>query len=175
MNPSLVYGFHMLVELLLRLCIHPRIRARMLRLLGARIGKNVRIYECRFINLKRGFRNLDIGDDVHIGTDCLIDLEGQVRIGPGTTLSPRVTIISHTDPGSFHSSPWATRFPSEALGVTIGHNCWIGTAATILSGSTIGDDIAVGASALVKGRLRESGVYVGVPARPMKRRPDSAQ
>lgn len=160
------HGFYMLVEMLLRLCIHPRLRAACLGLIGARIGRNVRIYECRFINVRGGFGKLQIGDDVHIGADCLFDLEGPLVIGRGSTLSPRVVVITHTDPGSAHASPWCERFPVEARGVVVGDDCWIGASATLLSGSRIGDRVAVGACALVRGTLDGPGVYVGVPARP---------
>ncbi len=160
------HGFYMLVEMLLRLCIHPRLRAACLGLIGARIGRNVRIYECRFINVRGGFGKLQIGDDVHIGADCLFDLEGPLVIGRGSTLSPRVVVITHTDPGSAHASPWCERFPVEARGVVVGDDCWIGASATLLSGSRIGDRVAVGACALVRGALDGPGVYVGVPARP---------
>lgn len=158
------YGAYLLVELLLRLCVHPRVRAVCLRFLGAEIGSNVRIYECRFINPKNGFRNLKIADDVHVGTDCLIDLEGVVNIGRGSTLSPRVVLISHSDPGSSHGSAWCERFPVESRGVTIGKNCWIGASATLLSGTSIDNFVVVGAGALVRSHL-EAGVYGGVPAR----------
>lgn len=159
------YGAYMLAELLLRLCIHPRLRAGCLRMLGARIGINVRVYECRFINLRGGFGRLRIGDDVHIGADCLIDLEGPVDIGRGSTLSPRVIVMTHTDPGSTHGSPWCEQFPVEREGIVIGEDCWIGAGATLLSGATIGNRVAVGACALVRGSLEEGAVYAGVPAR----------
>lgn len=159
------YGFYMLAELLLRLCVHPHLRAACLGVLGARIGKNVRIYECRFINVRKGFGDLRIGNDVHIGSDCLLDLEGPLVIGSGSTLSPRVVIMTHTDPGAAHRSPWCERFPVEAKGVVVGEDCWIGVNATLLSGTTIGNGVAVGACALVRGALEGGAVYAGVPAR----------
>lgn len=162
---DLKYGAYLLVEILLRFCIHPRVRARLLSLLGASVGRNARIYDCRFINLQQGFANLSIGHDVHVGTDCLIDLAGPVRIDDGAVLSPRVNIISHTDAGKAHNSPLSIKYPVEKAGVWIASNCWIGTNATILSGSVIGAGTVVGAGALVKGLLEEGGVYVGVPAR----------
>lgn len=163
---GITHGFYMLAEMLLRLCIHPRLRAACLGLIGAKIGRNVRIYECRFINVRGGFSKLQIGDDAHIGADCLLDLEGPLVIGRGSTLSPRVVVITHTDPGSAHASPWCERFPVEARGVVVGEDCWIGASATLLSGSRIGNRVAVGACALVRGTLDAPGVYVGVPARP---------
>ncbi|WP_425600510.1 acyltransferase [Luteimonas salinisoli] len=155
----------MVAELLARILIHPRLRARCLAMLGARIGRNVRIYECRFINLRNGFSNLRVGDDVHIGAGCLIDLEGPVAIGNGSALSPRVTVLSHSDPGLAHGSPLCERWEPEARGVVIGDGCWIGACATILSGSIVEDRVVVGAGALVRGSLAADEVYVGVPAR----------
>lgn len=159
------YGVYMVAEMLLRLCIHPRLRARALRLLGARVGRNVRVYECRFINLRGGFSTLRLDDDVHVGFGCLLDLEGPLVIGRGTTLAPRVTVMTHANPGSAHGSPWCIRFPVDASGVVIGDHCWIGTGATLISGARVANDIAVGACALVRGDLVEPGVYAGVPAR----------
>lgn len=164
---SIKIGCYMALELLLRVLIHPRIRARCLAMLGARVGSNVRVYECTFINLGSGFSNLQIGDNVHIGSGCLIDLEGPVVIGEGSVLSPRVTLLSHSDPGSAHGSPLCERWKPEATGVSIGKHCWVGTCATLLSGAVVGDQVVVGASALVRGVLAPNMVYVGVPARPI--------
>ena len=158
-------GLLLLAEMGLRYCVSPYLRARVLRLLGARIGRNVRIYECRFINLEKGFRNLSLGDDVHVGTDCLIDLKGEVVVGRGTSLSPRVTIISHVDPGSAHASPLLQRYPVEERRVQIGEHCWLGAGTTVLSGTQIGDRCVVGAMALARGELQADSTYVGVPVR----------
>lgn len=163
------YGAYMVAELILRFCIHPRLRALMLRLLGANIGSNARIYECRFINVRHGFNQLNIGDDVHIGTDCLIDLEGPITIGNRSTLSPRVVVMTHSDPGSAHHSLWCKHYPPERLGVVIGNDCWIGASSTILSGSTIEDCTAIGAGALIRGHLKGSAAYAGIPARMIKK------
>lgn len=159
------HGAFLILEKMLRWVIAPGLRAAVLRTMGASVGKNVRIYECQFINLGSGFCNLAIEDDVHIGSGCLIDLQGIVKIKRGSTLSPRVILISHNDPGSKQHSPLLERFPCDAAGVEIGEYCWIGTGATILSGSRIGSKTVVGALSLVKGELLPASVYVGVPAK----------
>ncbi len=166
--PKIKYGLYMFAELLLRLCIPPRLRATCLRFLGARIGSNVRIYECRFINIRNGFKQLQINDNVHIGTDCLIDLEGPLTIGRSSTLSPRVVIMTHSDPGSAHDSAWCQLYPTERRGVKIGRNCWIGASSTLLSGSIIEDRSAIGAGSLVRGNIEGNAIYAGVPARKIK-------
>ncbi len=168
MTVQLKLGFYLLVEKLLAWCIIPRLRAAVLRSLGAQIGSNVRIYEVRFINLKHGFRNLSIGNNVHIGTECLLDLEGQISIGHGSTLSPRVLILSHQDPGSTHNSPLASNFPPSVGHTTIGENCWIGANTTLLSGVSIGSGAVIGASSLVNKAISASSLAAGVPAKIIK-------
>lgn len=163
-----VHGSALVAERLLRWLVIPGLRAAVLRRLGARVGRNVRVLECRFINLEQGFRNLSIGDDVHVGSDCLIDLKGPVEIGLGSTLSPRVMLLSHCDPGSAHDAPLARVFPPEARGVRIGEGAWIGAGAIVLSGASIGDRCAVGAGALVRGDLPPDSLCVGQPARPVR-------
>jgi len=159
------HALFLIVEKILRIVVVPSWRAKILRLMGAEVGLNVRVYECRFMNLGQGFSNLTIKDDVHIGPDCLIDLKGHVVIGKGTTLSPRVTLISHSDPGSAHGSRLTESFPPEALGLAIGEGCWIGANSTVLSGTEIGSDCVVGAMSLVRGSLPSAGLYVGIPVR----------
>lgn len=158
-------GVYLVLEMILRVMIHPRLRARLLKCLGARVGENVRIYDVRFINLSSGFSNLCLERDVHIGTDCLIDLQGPVTIGQGSVLAPRVVVMSHSDPGSSHGAPLCNRHPPEANGVVVGRDCWLGAGAIVLSGSIIGDEVTLGAGALARGVLRSGKVYVGVPAR----------
>lgn len=160
------HGVFTVIELLLRLSVVPRLRARLLGALGASVGRNVRVGECRFINLAEGFSNLTLHDDVHVGADCLLDLAGPLTIGRGSVLSPRVTVMTHNDPGASHGSPLAERFPPDARGASVGEYCWLGTNVTVLSGSVIGDRCVVGAMSLVNGCLPSGGVHVGIPARP---------
>ena len=163
------HGLFAVAELLLRASISPRLRAKALAALGATVGRNVRVGECQFVNLRSGFSNLVLGDDVFIGGGCLIDLEGEVSIGCGSTVSPRVTLISHADAGSAHRSVLTNVFQPEARGIRVGSECWIGASATVLSGSVTGDRTVVGAASLVRAVLESSSIYVGVPARLLRR------
>jgi acetyltransferase-like isoleucine patch superfamily enzyme len=161
-------AFFMFVELGLRVIIHPYLRARLLALFGARIGRNVRVYEIQLFNLENGFGPLVIEDDVHIGIGCRIDLSGDVRIGRGVTLSPGVTILTHTDPGSHHKSPLCEIYPPRIQPVRILEYCWIGSNVIILPGAMIHAQVVVGAGAIVKGDLEEHSLYAGIPARKIK-------
>ncbi|MDE6396165.1 MAG: hypothetical protein K2K84_02720 [Muribaculaceae bacterium] len=56
-----------------------------------------------------------------------------------------------------------------AGGVTLGENVYIGAGVSIRNGVTIGDNITVGVGAAVVNDLTEPGVYVGVPAKLLKK------
>jgi maltose O-acetyltransferase len=57
---------------------------------------------------------------------------------------------------------------SQAAPVTIGNDVWIGGSCTILPGVTIGDNVVVGAGAVVTKDVPSNSVVVGVPARVVK-------
>jgi len=168
MGKSLKIGFFMLIEKILRIVINPYWRASLLRVCGATIGKNVRVYEVVLFNLGKGFNNLHIGDDVYIAPGCRLDLEGRIFIGKGATLSPGVSIISHSDPGSTHNSPLCSYFKPMVEDVNIGEYCWIGCNSVILAGSKIGEQAVVGACSLVKGVLMPKCVYFGTVAKKIR-------
>lgn len=158
-------ALYMVAELTLRICISPYLRCTLLRLLGARIGSNVRIYETCFINLENGFRNLNIEDDVHIGTGCMFDLCAPIFIAQKSTISLGTTILTHSDPGSHHGSALCVEFPPFNREVKIGKDCWIGCNSTIMPGVTIGDRTLVGACSLVSEDTDPNSMYFGIPAK----------
>lgn len=159
------YGVYVLIEKMLRWCIIPQLRAKILRALGAKIGHNVRIYEVKFINLEKGFRNLHVEDDVHIGTDCLLDLAGELKIGKGSTLSPRVLVLTHQDPGRSHNSPLIEQFPPRILCTQIGENCWIGANTSIIAGCALQNFVVVAAGSVVTQDVNEKTLVAGAPAK----------
>lgn len=52
--------------------------------------------------------------------------------------------------------------------VNVGKHSWIGIGATVENNTLITDNCLIGAGAVVINDIRESGVYVGVPARKIK-------
>jgi acetyltransferase-like isoleucine patch superfamily enzyme len=161
-------AWFMLLELGLRVALNPYMRSRLLRIFGAAMGNNVRIYEVQFFNLEKGFKNFRVEDDVHIGLGCRIDLEGPVTIRRGTAISPGVTILTHSDPGSQHDTPLSQAFAPFVRGVEIGPHCWIGCNSTILAGALIRDRTVIGACSLVIGELEPDSLYLGTPARKVR-------
>lgn len=164
LGASLRHGAFLLLEKLLRWCAHPRLRAAVLHLLGARIGHNVRIYEIQLFNLQRGFANLELADDVHVGPGCRLDLASTLYIGARSTLSPGVTVLTHADPGSTHQSRLAAFYPPRRAGVHIGEDCWLGANVTVLAGTSTGDLCVVAAGAVVTSDIASATVVAGVPA-----------
>lgn len=158
-------GVWLLVERMVRWSVNPRLRAGVLRLMGARIGKNVRIYESMFFNLTQGFRNLEIEDDVHVGSGCLIDLDGRVLLSRGSVISPGVALLTHSDPGSEHGSPLVDDHPPTTAPVVVGEYAWIGTRAVVLAGRTIGHRAIIAAGAVVTRDVPDGETWAGVPAR----------
>ena len=162
----------MSVELLLRIVVGPTLRAFLLRTAGASIGLNVRVYETQFINLGRGFRNLVLEDDVHVGHGCILDLEGTVTIERGAVLSPGVTVMSHADPGSSHGSPLADRHEPVVAGVHIGEYAWLGSRSLVLAGVSVGAQVTIAAGAVVVADVPAGETWGGVPARRLRSEPE---
>lgn len=171
LHAALRHGAFLLLEKLLRWCVHPHLRARLIGICGAHVGINVRIYEIQLFNLQYGFRSLELGDNVHIGPGCRLDLSAPIRIGMRSTLSPGVTVLTHNDPGSTHGSRLLGLYPRRFAPVTIGADCWIGANVTLLAGVTVEDLCIIGAGAVVTRDIKRATVVAGVPARCVKRLP----
>lgn len=169
MSHALKHGVFVLLEKLIRWSVNPRLRGRLLALFGATIGDNARIYEIQLFNLKDGFKNLRIADNVYIGPGCLLDLEVPITIGSRSTLSPGVTILTHADPGSSHGAALATSYPAQIKAVNIGSNCWLGVNVTVLAGVTIGDLAIAAAGSVLIEDVPSSVLVAGVPARLKKK------
>ena len=140
----------------------PPIRAWWLRRLGATIGRQAVIHRCHFINLEvHGFGALRIGAGAHIGPECMLDLAQPIEIGDRVALAPRVTILTHADPGE---SAVRQRHPRTEGPVVIGADAWIGSGATILHSVRIGAGAVVGAASLVRADVQPGQTVAGVPA-----------
>ncbi len=168
LRTRVIHALFLMVERVLTWCVNPYWRATLLRLLGARIGKNVRIYEARFFNLMTGFQNLKVEDNVHIGTGCLIDLSDEVVIRKNAVLSPRVVVLTHSDPGEYHHSELSKMFPRRTAPVVIGGSSWIGANSVILCGAEIGSLTVLGANSLVNERIPPKVMAGGSPARKLR-------
>ena len=133
-----------------------------LRLLGASVGKNARIYAPLVLHNSK-FSNLVIGDNCHIGRDVFLDLTDRIEIGDNVTVSMRATLITHFDPGD--SAMGAAGYPVAHGPIIIGEGGYIGAGATVLDGVKIGAGSIVAAGALIRRDVPQHSLVAGVPGR----------
>lgn len=118
----------------------PAVRARVLRLMGARIGAGV--------NIRNDVRihwpwKLSIGDHSWIGVGTYILNLEPVTIGRDVCISQQVLLCT----GSHKASDPSFEYDNGPIAVQDG--AWVATRATVLRGVTVGRDAVVGATALV--------------------------
>lgn len=137
------------------------LKRALLRWAGAVVGENVRIASSAKFWITGP---LEIGDNTWIGHEVMIvGGDAGVCIGKDVDIAPRVTLITGTH------EPFGA--PGKAAGrgysqpINIGDGAWLGAAATLLGGVTIGKQSIVAAGALVRRSTQAMEVVGGIPAR----------
>jgi putative colanic acid biosynthesis acetyltransferase WcaF len=136
-------------------------RRWVLRCFGARVGREVHIYNTACIYFPW---NLAIGDWSAIGEGAFIYNLGPVTVGQQVTISQR----AHLCAGS-HDYTDAT-MPLLKLPITIGDQAWVCADAFVGPGVTIGEGAVVGARAVAVKAVEPWTVVAGNPARVIKQR-----
>jgi acetyltransferase-like isoleucine patch superfamily enzyme len=162
---------YLLLNVLGPLIPHPKLRSRFLGLLGARIGKDVRIENVQFIQVQYPVSNLVCGDGAFIGSGVVIDLSASVLIGKRAMVGPRCTLVTHQDFGHFNGSVLARLYPRKLQPVTIGDDVVIGCDTTILPGAEIENLTVIGAKSLVQGHVAGNSLFAGSPLALVARHP----
>lgn len=131
------------------------------------IGKNTQIRRGAIISSYGG--NITIGDNCSINPYCVIYGHGGLTIGNGVRIGTHATIIPTN-----HRFDKCDRYIYEqgitSLGITIEDDVWIGAGVALLDGVTIAKGCVIGANAVVPKSTEPYGVYVGVPAKLIKKR-----
>lgn len=110
--------------------------------------------------------NIRLGDGVFLNFNCVILDVVAVTIGNQTQIGPGVQIMTADHPRDAKTRATGLEFGRP---IHIGSNVWIGAAAIILPGVTVGDGALIGAGSVVTHDVLADTTVVGNPARILKR------
>jgi putative colanic acid biosynthesis acetyltransferase WcaF len=137
------------------------LRVALLRLFGAKVGKNVLI--CGGVRVHVPW-NLEVGDYVAIGDRVEIYNLAPIRIGAHAVISQDAYLC-----GSTHDYT-RTDFPLYSLPITIGAQAWVAAGAFLSPGVVLGEGSVVGARSVVTKDVPAWTVAAGNPCQVLKRR-----
>lgn len=117
------------------------------------------------IELQR-WRGVNIGRQVHIGPDCILDYPYPyfINIEDGASLAGGDYILAHSTPMECHKES----VESFVAPTTICRDAWVGINVTILPGVTIGEGAIVAAGSVVTHDVPAWTLAAGVPAKIVK-------
>ena len=134
-----------------------------LNLGGALIGQNVRINRWLTIHGSGGsFKQLTIGDDVHVGKFVLIDLVGPVTIGNRVGIGMFSKVLSHQELGD---TELKKVYPRQSGPVIIPDDVVLSASSIMLYPTRLVSGTLVGAGAVVRGEYDKPCILIGNPAR----------
>lgn len=110
------------------------------------------------------------GQQRYISSDVYIDSFSHVSFGSDCVVSKNVTFLTH-DYSLTTALVAANKRPKTDVQIqgkiNIGSNVFIGLGTTILPGTTIGDNVIIGARSVVKGKIPSNVVAAGNPCKPI--------
>lgn len=113
---------------------------------------------------------VDIGRNVRIGGNLLLNCGSGVTIGDNVTLSANVFIGTTDYEISADLKQGFRDWPTVERSVSIGACSFIGFGAVLLPGTTLGAGCVVGANAVVRGGFAPGSVIAGNPAKVIRSR-----
>lgn len=155
--------FWMLGKLIFRLTPRPffGVRRVLLRIFGAKVGKNVNIYSSAIIYFPW---NLKIGDFSAIGENALIYNLGTVEIGKNVTVSHLAQVCAGTH--DYTDSAMPLLKPKTVIEDSV----WICTQGFVGPGVRVKEGAVIGACAVLTKDSDSWMIYAGNPAKPIKKR-----
>lgn len=135
-----------------------RFRRRIAPLIFRSVGENFKCWQ--FVEWSFGY-NLSFGNNVVVHRHVLLDDRGGIEIGNDVSISDYVNVYSHShdvyDIHKVYSPP--TR---------IGNGVRLTYHATVLAGTTIGDNAMIGTGSVVTRDVEPHHIVVGIPAKTAK-------
>lgn len=133
----------------------------LLRLFGAKIGKNVKIRPSVRVTYPW---KVSIGDNSWIGDDVVLYSLGEIKIGSNVVVSQKTYICT----GSHKTT--SKNFDIYSSPVILEDECWVATDVFIAPGIIIGKGAIVGARSSVFDDIPSGMICFGSPAKPSKER-----
>lgn len=116
--------------------------------------------------------------DVEFGAHTTVNpyamISGKVRCGDGVRIASHVSIVGFNHGFDDPSMPIHMQ-KHESLGITIGDDVWIGANAVVLDGVTVGRGAVIAAGAVVSKDVPAMAIVGGVPAKVVRYRGQSAR
>jgi len=138
-----------------------QIREKLSEIIGTKIDETTAIFAPFHTNFGRFIK---IGKHVFINHACtFLDLGG-ITLEDHVLIGPKVNLITENHPLDPLSRRGLICSP-----ILIKRNAWIGAAATILPGVTVGENSVVAAGAVVSRDVPDNSVVGGIPAKLIKR------
>jgi putative colanic acid biosynthesis acetyltransferase WcaF len=136
-------------------------RSFILKLFGAKIGKNVHVYPKVIIWAPW---NIELGDEVGIANGVELYSQGKIKIGNRSVISQGTYICTGSHDYTLKEHPLYTK------DVSIGANVWVAAQSFIHPGVCIEDGVVVGARSVVIKNLPRYTVCSGNPCAVIKPR-----
>jgi maltose O-acetyltransferase len=130
----------------------------------------------------------DYGANISVGSDCFINANcvfldcNTITIGNNVLIGPAVQLYTATHPLAASErlkfddpdDPKCSRYITQALPITIGDDAWIGGAAILMPGISVGARSTIGAGSVVLDSVPEDSLAAGHPCRVLGRLPQGA-
>lgn len=140
------------------------------------IGKNTSVWQFVVI-----LKDAAIGDNCNI--NCNVFVENDVKIGDNVTIKPGVQIWDgvilednvFVGPNVTFTNdlvPRSKQYPTQFKKTLVKKGASIGANATILAGITIGENALIGAGSVVTKDIPSNEIWIGNPAKFLKRTND---
>ncbi len=140
-----------------------RLRRLLARHLFRRCGRNFKCFQ--HVEFSFGY-NMEVGDDVVVHRHVLLDDRGGIVLGNRVSIADYANIYSHT-----HSL--ANQSDVTDATTILGDGARITYHATVLAGVHVGEEAMVGAGAVLTKDARPWHLYLGVPAKPVRVKPNA--
>jgi acetyltransferase-like isoleucine patch superfamily enzyme len=137
-----------------------QVRKRLGEITGREIDASTTIFAPFYTNFGRFIR---LGKNIFINHACSFLDIGGITIEDDVLIGPKVNLITENHPLNPNDRKTLLLKP-----VVVKQNAWIGAAATILPGVTIGENSVVAAGAVVAGDVPPNTIVAGVPAKIIK-------